>query len=240
MVVPSVSRPSSSSRFRRHDPSRRRPGAARITGPRPGRQQGRPVRCGGEEVRVLHRERAVLVVIDVQERLLPSIDEAERTVGQIVRLIQGFRIIGAPVLVTEQYRKGLGETAPAIQEALAAPDPNTGEAHRFDPLEKMTFSCMLHDPFLEALEATGRRQVVLCGIEAHVCVHQTALHLLERGFHVEIASDAVSSRSPRNREVALSRLALEGAKPTTVETAVFEMLEACGTDPFKSWVRVIR
>lgn len=189
---------------------------------------------------MLHRERAVLVVVDVQERLLPSIDEAERTVEQIVRLIRGFRIAGAPILVTEQYRQGLGETAKAIQEAIAEPDPGTGGTRPFEPMEKMAFSCALDDPFLRALEATGRRQVVLCGIEAHVCVHQTALHLLEQGFHVEIAADAVSSRSPRNRDLALTRLALEGAMPTSVEMAVFEMLERCGTDPFRSWIRVIR
>jgi nicotinamidase-related amidase len=182
---------------------------------------------------MLHRDRTVLVVIDVQKKLLPTIHEAEQTVQQIIRLIRGFQIVGAPILVTEQYRRGLGETDPRIRAALEIKG-------QFHPIEKMSFSCMLDDPFQAALEATRRRMVVLCGIESHVCVHQTALHLLEAGYHVEIAADAVSSRSPRNREIALQRLAIEGAKLTCVETAVFEMLERCGTDPFKSWVEVIK
>ena len=99
---------------------------------------------------------------------------------------------------------------------------------------------MLDDPFRGALEATTRRQVVLCGIESHVCVYQTALHLMGGGYEVEIAADAVSSRAQRNRDIALSRLAMEGAKLTSVETCVFEMLEMCGTDPFRNWVKVIR
>lgn len=189
---------------------------------------------------MLHRDQAILVVIDVQGRLLPSIHAAEETVGQIVKLIRGFRIVGAPILVTEQYRAGLGETAQEIQAAMTEPHPFTREAGTFAPLEKMSFSCVLDDPFRAALETSGRRQVVLCGIETHVCVHQTALHLLERGYHVEIAADAVSSRSPRNRDIALNRLAAEGARLSCVETIVFEMLEYCGTDPFRKWVKVIK
>ena len=189
---------------------------------------------------MLHRDRTVLVVVDVQHKLLPSIHEADETVEQIVRLIRGFRIVAAPILVTEQYRKGLGETDLRIQEALTAPNPTTGEEDRFEPIEKMTFSCMLDDPFRAALEATGRQSVVLCGIESHVCVYQTAVHLLEGGYHVEIAADAVSSRSPRNREIACQRMVSDRAKLTCVETAVFEMLERCGTEPFKRWVKVIK
>jgi nicotinamidase-related amidase len=189
---------------------------------------------------MLHRNQAVLVVVDVQSKLLPAIHEAEGMLTQISRLIRGFRIVGAPVLITEQYRRGLGETDPMIVQAIKEGDPQTGGQHPFEPIEKMTFSCMLHDPFRQALEATGRRQVVLCGMETHVCVHQTALHLLEQGYHVEIAMDAVSSRSLVNKQAGIERLVREGAKLTCVEMAVFEMLEACGTDQFKAWVQIIR
>lgn len=189
---------------------------------------------------MLDKNQAILVVVDVQTRLLPAIHEAEETVGQICRLIRGFRIVGAPILVTEQYRQGLGETDPRIQAAIVEKEPNDGREHRFEPLEKMHFSCFLDDSFRATLEATGRRQVVLCGIESHVCVHQTAIHLIEGGYHVEIAADAVSSRSPRNRKIALRRLAAEGAKVTSVETAIFEMLEVSGTDSFRRWVKTIR
>jgi len=174
---------------------------------------------------MLHKNQSILVVVDVQSKLLPSIHQTDETVEQICRLVQ--------------YRKGLGETDPRIQATVADKDPS-GREHGFAPLEKMYFSCVLDDPFRAALEAAGRRQVVLCGIEAHVCIYQTAVHLIERGYHVEIAADAVSSRSPYNKKIALKRLAAEGAKISCVEMAVFEMLEMCGTDPFKQWVKAIR
>lgn len=188
---------------------------------------------------MLHSNQSILVIVDVQSKLLPSIHEADETVGQICRLVRGFRIVGAPILVTEQYRKGLGETDQRIQAAIAEKDP-AGREHRFEPLEKMYFSCVLDDPIRAALEASGCRQLVLCGIEAHVCIYQTARHLIERGYHVEIAADAVSSRAAYNKKIALKRLAAEGAKISCVEMAIFEMLEMCGTDPFKQWVKAIR
>jgi nicotinamidase-related amidase len=180
------------------------------------------------------------VVVDVQVKLLPFIHQAEETVGQICKLIGGFRIAGVPILVTEQYRKGLGETDPRIQAAITEQDPATGRPRRFEPFEKMCFSCAKDDGFRQALEASGRRQIVLCGIESHVCVHQTALDLVGRGYHVEVAADAVSSRASQNRKIALRRLESEGVKLTCVEMAVFEMLEVCGTEPFKAWVKAIR
>jgi nicotinamidase-related amidase len=189
---------------------------------------------------MLDSKSAALVVIDVQGKLLPFIHEHEETVAAIVRLIKGFRIVGAPILVTEQYRKGLGETAPEIQEAIREADPNSGEKHTFEPLEKMSFSCMLDDGIRSAIEETRRKQIVLCGIESHVCVYQTAMHLLEAGFVVEVVADAVSSRTPRNRNISLQRMRDEGVGITCVETCVFEMLEVCGTDPFRKWVKVIR
>lgn len=203
---------------------------------------------------MLRRESAVLTVIDVQERLLPSIHEAQRVVLQCVRLVRGFHILGAPILATEQYRKGIGPTdvrlidsllrpasadepLPAPIDLSAEPPPPPVE---FRPIEKMHYSCALHPPFMEALEATGRRQVLLCGIEAHVCVLQTALHLRERDFEVFLCADAVSSRHPRNVEIALRRMEQAGVRLTTVEMAVFEMLEVSGTPEFKRWSRLIR
>lgn len=189
---------------------------------------------------MLHRDETALIVIDVQAKLLPFIHEAEETVEQIIKLIKGFRIVGAPILVTEQYRKGVGETDRRVQEALTAPDPTSGTNHPFEPLEKMTFSCMLDDPFRAALKTADRRSLVLCGIESHVCVYQTAIHLLEHGHDVEIPVDAVSSRSPQNKETILQRMQSEGVKLTCVETVGFEMLERCGTDQFRQWSKVIK
>jgi nicotinamidase-related amidase len=223
-------------------------------------QRARPE--GGTTV-LLKRDDAVLVVIDVQERLLPFIHESELTVRSVVRLVRGFHILGLPILVTEQYRKGIGPTDARVIDALVRPEsvdeplppvyasdadrpepqaPPVVPAVResFQPLEKMTFSCAEHPPFMEALRATGRRQVLLCGIESHVCVLQTALQLIERGFDVFLAADAVSSRSPRNVEIALRRMEREGVHLTSVEAGVFEMMHVSGTPEFKRWSRQIR
>ena len=203
---------------------------------------------------MLHRDRAALVVVDVQSRLLPSIHDSEATVRQIVRAIRGFQLVGAPVVVTEQYRKGLGATHPAIQEAMLTPPPTDGALPgRFSPpddafavldgfetLEKMTFSCAADPGFIQKIEALGRRQIVLVGIEAHVCVLQTALQLVERELETYVLADAVSSRSPRNVEIALQRMAQEGVRHASVEMAVFEMLHVCATDEFKAWIKLIR
>jgi nicotinamidase-related amidase len=208
----------------------------------PPRRPGRLVRFGGtpgRERRMLDCRQAALVVVDVQTKLLPHIDGADGVVEQIARLVRGFRIAGAPVLVTEQYRKGLGETDPRVREAFRAGAPELPEA-AFEPLEKSSLSCFGDQGFRDALAALGRTQVVLCGIEAHVCVLQSALQLLEEGYHVEVVADATSSRSPVNREIALARLAREGVRWTSVESCVFEMLAVSGTEPFRSWVKLIR
>jgi len=204
---------------------------------------------------VLSRNDAVLVVVDVQERLLPHIHESESVVRQCVRLIRGFHILGAPILVTEQYRKGIGPTDDRIIDAVLHPqsveeplppvrEPGSFEAPpvpaAFQPIEKMSFSCSEHPPFLDALAATKRRQVLLCGIETHVCVLQTALHLKERDYEVYLAADAVSSRAPRNVEIALRRMEQAGVWLTTVEMGIFEMLECSGTPELKRWSRQIR
>ena len=203
---------------------------------------------------MLRKDDAALVVVDVQERLLPFIHESESVVLQCVRLVRGFHLLKAPILVTEQYRKGIGPTDDRVAEAILHPEsvdrplparrepgfnpPDPDPA--FAPIEKMTFSCAEHPPFVEALEATGRRQVVLCGIESHVCVLQTALHLVERGYEVYLAADAVSSRSPRNVEIALRRMEQSRVRMTTTEMAVFEMLHRSDTPEFKAWSRQIR
>lgn len=207
---------------------------------------------------MLDRENAVLVVVDVQSRLLGQIHEAEETVRQITRILRGFQIVEAPVVVTEQYRKGLGATHPAIQRTWlerGAPDSRpdspradihlgTDDPHLvldgFEMLEKMTFSCAADDATIAHLRGLGRTQIVLTGIEAHVCVLQTALHLLEQGFETYVVADAVSSRKPRNVEIALRRMEQEGVLFTSVEMAVFEMLHVCGTGPFKQWIQTIR
>lgn len=201
---------------------------------------------------MLNRNKALLVIIDVQQRILPVMHEAEAVVEGVCRLAKGFRILRAPILVTEQYREGIGPTDPRVVEAVSGPDPLASLAPKgseipaedppasFDPMDKMSFSCALHPPFVERLRASNRTQVVLCGVESHVCVLQTALHLREQGFEVHLAADAVSSRNPFHKETALRRMAAAGVEITNLETAVFEMLEAAGTPQFRAWSKVIR
>ncbi len=206
-----------------------------------------------KEEPVLEREKAALVVVDVQTRLLPSIHEGEETLRQITRAIRGFQIIGAPVLATEQYTKGLGTTHPVLQEVLTTEPPEDGalpdysqpvETHvrvpGFEAPEKMAFSCAADEGTLAAIEGLDRPQIVLVGIEAHVCVLQTALHLVQREFETFVLADAVSSRKRESVEIALRRMEQEGVKLATVEMAMFELLHVSGTVEFKRWLRFIR
>ncbi len=179
---------------------------------------------------ILRREDTVVVVVDVQERLLPHMANSEETARNCRILIEGAKILGLPLLLTEEYPKGLGPTTPALLEALGATRQ----------IEKLTFSCVGSEEFRQALNDLNRRQLVLCGIESHVCVTQTALDLLAGGAQVHIAADAVSSRRAEHRLLALERLRREGAIITIVESVLFELMEVAGTDEFKAIAKLIR
>jgi nicotinamidase-related amidase len=177
----------------------------------------------------LDRGRAALAVIDVQEAFRPAVLDFERVAANVGVLVQGARILGLPVLVTEQYPKGLGETVPEVAEHL------TGVPR----LEKTSFSALAADGFPAALD-DERDQVVLCGIEAHVCVNQTAEDLLADGREVHVVADAVTSRTAENRELGLHKMEHGGAVVTSVETALFELLRAAGTPEFKEIQALIK
>lgn len=174
---------------------------------------------------------ALCLVIDVQERLVPVMRRPDGLVTDIVRLIHGMRILGIPVLATEQYPRGLGKTVPEITGAL-------GESQEY--WEKLSFSAFRDPAIQQAVQDTGRRQVILAGIEAHVCVMQTARDLLEAGFHPVIPADCVSSRKKQDCKRALRRLEREGVVVTTSEALLFELLEAAGTPEFKEISRLVK
>jgi nicotinamidase-related amidase len=178
----------------------------------------------------LDRSRAALAVIDVQEAFRPAVLDFEQTVHNTAVLVQGARRLGVPVLVTEQYPKGLGHTVPELAEHL---DGVTA-------LEKVCFSAVDAAGFHRSLVEAERDQVLLCGIEAHVCVNQTAEDLLAGGFEVHVATDAVSSRSEHNRDLGLHKMEISGATLTSVETALFELLRVAGTAEFKDVQRLVR
>jgi nicotinamidase-related amidase len=170
----------------------------------------------------LDRGRAALVVIDVQEAFRPVVLDFERVAANVGVLVQGARILGLPLLVTEQYPKGLGETVPEVARHLDG----------VERLEKTSFSAVGADGFPAAL-AEMRDQVLLCGIEAHVCVNQTAEDLLATGREVHVVRDAVTSRTPENRDLGVHKMEHSGAVVTSVETALFELLREAGTPEFK-------
>lgn len=169
--------------------------------------------------RLLDREHAALVVVDVQEAFRPAVLDFERVANNTAVLVEGARILGLPVVATEQYPKGLGRTVPEVARHLDG----------VEPLEKVCFSATDADGF----DLDGRDQVLVCGIESHVCVSQTAHGLLDQGHEVHVVRDAVTSRTEENRELGLHKMETSGAIVTSVETALFELVGAAGSEEFK-------
>jgi nicotinamidase-related amidase len=180
----------------------------------------------------LDRDKAVLVVIDVQEKLCVAMDHKvlHKLTKNIGILLESAAELAVPVLVTEQYVKGLGATLAELKEkAAAAPC-----------CEKMAFSCCGSPEFVEKLKATGRTQVVVTGMETHVCVLQTVIELRDAGFEVHLVKDAVMSRSKQNWLTAVEAMTLAGAVPTSTESVVFQLLKVAGTDEFKKLSKLVR
>jgi nicotinamidase-related amidase len=175
---------------------------------------------------LLDRSRAALVVVDVQEAFRPAVDGFEFVVSRSAILVQGARILGLPVTVTEQYPRGLGHTVPELAEHLEG----------IERLEKLVFSAAQADGF----SLHGGDQALVCGIEAHVCVSQTVHDLLAQGVEVHVVADAVTSRHAADREVGLAKMERAGARHTSVETALFELVGRAGTDEFKAVQKLIR
>lgn len=198
-------------------------------GPRRGMTEGT-----GGVVDFLNREDAILVVVDVQEKLVPAI-HAElypASLKNIRIMIETAAALGLPILVTEQYPKGLGRTVPEIREMLA------GKEHRL--LEKVTFSCARDEGFLAALAAAGRRQIVLVGMETHVCVYQTSVDAARAGYSVFVLDDAVSSRFLHNYRSGLQALRDAGCTVFSTETAVFQLLKAAATPDFRKVAPLVK
>jgi nicotinamidase-related amidase len=172
----------------------------------------------------LRRGDAALVVVDVQEAFRKAIPDFEAVARKTAVLVEGARVLGIPTVVTEQYPKGLGHT---VEEVGLNGEP---------VIEKTVFAASCADGF----DLGGRSQAIVCGIEAHVCVHQTVEDLAAKGVEVHLCADAISSRDPRNRDVALERAERAGAVPTTVEMALLELCGRAGTPEFKAIQGLIR
>jgi nicotinamidase-related amidase len=181
------------------------------------------------------RDNTAAIIIDVQEKLLPHMDQHEQTLQKLVTLVRGLGILAVPAILTEQYPQGLGPTVPPLREAFGEQPHQPSE-----PLIKAAFSCCDDAPFMERLAGLDRPVVIVAGIEAHVCVLQTTVDLLDRDYTPVVVMDAVSSRSARDREIAARRLEREGARLTTVESVLFELTRVSGTEEFKAISRLIK
>jgi len=180
----------------------------------------------------LDADRAMLLIVDVQTKLLPHIDGAKDRLSAAVQLIRGARVFDLPALATVQYTKGLGPTHPAIERLLSE--------HGIETLEKASFSTCGDEAVRERLRRIDRPQILVTGIEAHVCVQQSVLDLLSMDYQVFVCADAVGSRRSFDRETALARMRATGAAVTTVESALFELCAESGTEPFKRLLEVVK
>ena len=172
----------------------------------------------------------VLLIIDVQEKILPVINNHQNIVQNTLKLIKGFKVMNLPIFYTEQYPKGLGPTTGDLKNELT-------DAEYF---EKMSFSCFGAIDLFRKFEDKNLSQIVVTGIESHVCVQQTVLDLLENKFQVNVAADAVSSRRETDYRIALERMRGYGAEITTTESILFELLNVCGTDTFKKVSKIVK
>jgi nicotinamidase-related amidase len=176
--------------------------------------------------RMLERDRAALVLVDVQEAFRPAVGEFDQVARNVAILAEGARILGLPVIVTEQYPRGLGETVPEVARAIQG----------LPRLEKTVFSAARADGF----DLDGRDQALVCGIETHVCVNQTVQDLLDQGVETQVATDAVTSRTAANRRAGLAKMEASGALLTSTEMALFELVGRAGTDEFKEVQRLVK
>ncbi len=181
---------------------------------------------------LLELERSVLVVIDVQEKLCAAMDV--EVLRQLTKnagiLLESAQELAIPVIFTEQYVKGLGATLSELKSKAPA-------AACF---EKLTFSCCGNEDFVRQLKATGRTQVIVCGMETHVCVLQTVIELLDDGFDVHVVKDAVMSRSSDNRQTAIEAMTQAGAVPSSTESVVFQWLKIAGSASFKKLSKLVK
>jgi nicotinamidase-related amidase len=179
---------------------------------------------------MLDEKNCCLVVIDVQGKLAEVMHDREPLLKNLRILIQAIRILEIPVLWCQQVPAALGPTVPEIAELLSG----------LEPVNKSSFSCCGCEEFNDRLQEVGRKQFILCGIEAHVCVYQTAVGLLERDYEVEVIADAVSSRTQANKEIGLDKIAAQGAKISSVETCLFEMLRTADHPHFRQIAKLIK
>ena len=179
---------------------------------------------------MLTTENTVLIVIDIQEKLTRVMHQKEYFLENLKKLIRGVQVLGIPIILTEQNPRGLGATVPEV----------AGLVPGLQPIAKFSFSCCGDPRFTQELAALNRKQVLLAGIETHVCVYQTTPDLLNQGYQVQIVADAVASRTGENKDIGLERMKSEGASLTSTETVLFELLKVAEGTVFKEISKIVK
>jgi nicotinamidase-related amidase len=179
---------------------------------------------------MLKTENVALLIVDIQGNLAQAMHGKELLFKNVQKLIKGTQVLGIPILWTEQNPQGLGLTIPEIADILS----------NIKPISKMSFSCCQNNRFVQALKALNRKQVLIAGIEAHVCVYQTAVDLVDLGYEVQVVTDAVSSRNMENKEIGLQKMRDSGVSLTSVETALFELLKVAEGEQFREILKIVK
>lgn len=179
---------------------------------------------------MLTKDQTVFVLVDVQGKLAKIVHESETLLDNLRKLIQGLQVLDIPILWLEQYPDGLGPTSEELSLLLEGQQP----------IAKMTFSAARNEEFMDALQSLNRKQVLIAGIETHICVYMTAAELAGKGYEVEVIEDAVSSRTAANKQIGLEKMKAAGVTGTCIETALYELIGEAGTDEFKKVLKLIK
>jgi nicotinamidase-related amidase len=186
---------------------------------------------------IARRDDAILVVVDEQERLAAAMERRDDVRSATSRLVRTAALVGVPVVVTRQYPKGLGDIDPGLAQELTEVGAG-GTCVTF--VDKVAFDCFGEPTFAETVARAGRRQLILVGMETHICITQTALSALREGFDVHVVSDGCCSRNAGSHDVALDRLRAAGAVITVVESAMYELVGEAGTEEFRSLLGIVK
>ena len=179
---------------------------------------------------MLKPEKTVLTIVDVQGKLAQMMSGKQALFENLQKIIKGIQALEIPILWVEQNPEGLGSTIPEVAELLAG----------INPISKLSFSCCKNERFIQALKAENCNQILIVGIEAHICVYQTAMDLVKLGYEVEVVTDAVSSRTVENKNVALQKMSSAGVSLTSTEMALFELLEVAEGEQFKEILKIVK
>lgn len=179
---------------------------------------------------MLNKENTVFVLVDVQGKLAEIVQDSEKMIANLNNLIQGLQILEVPIVWLEQYPEGLGPTTEDLAAHLVG----------MDPIRKITFSACKNPAFIDTVEKTERKQVLIAGIETHICVYQTATGLKDLGYEVEVVADAVSSRTTLNKDIGLEKMKAAGIKWTSVEMALYELMETAEGEQFKRILKLLK